>query len=78
MPRMKTLTVKVPARLSAKVARLAQKRGASQSEIVREALERMPERGRTSFAEATREFQGIVRGPGDLSTNPKYFEGFGK
>lgn len=31
-----------------------------------------------SFLEAAREFIGCVEGPGDLSTNPKYMEGYGK
>jgi hypothetical protein len=31
-----------------------------------------------SFLDAAREFIGCVEGPGDLSTNPKYMEGYGK
>ncbi|UIE36209.1 hypothetical protein [Leptodesmis sichuanensis] len=31
-----------------------------------------------SFLEAAGEFIGCVEGPGDLSTNPKYMEGYGQ
>lgn len=31
-----------------------------------------------SFLDAAREFIGCVEGPGDLSTNPNYMEGYGK
>lgn len=31
-----------------------------------------------SFFEAAREFIGCAEGPGDLSTNPKYMEGYGE
>lgn len=31
-----------------------------------------------SFLDAAREFIGCVEGPGDLSTNPRYMEGYGK
>jgi len=31
-----------------------------------------------SFLDAASEFVGSLEGPGDLSTNPEYMEGFGK
>ncbi|NJN49180.1 MAG: DUF2281 domain-containing protein [Alkalinema sp. RL_2_19] len=31
-----------------------------------------------SFLAAADEFIGCLEGPGDLSTNPQYFEGFGQ
>jgi hypothetical protein len=31
-----------------------------------------------SFLEAAGDLIGCLEGPGDLSTNPKYFEGFGQ
>lgn len=31
-----------------------------------------------SFLSAASEFAGALEGPGDLSTNPKYMEGFGE
>jgi hypothetical protein len=36
------------------------------------------EESKVSFLEAAREFIGSVEGPGDLSTNPKYMQGYGK
>ncbi len=36
------------------------------------------ENSELSFLEAAREFIGCVEGPGDLSTNPKYMEGYGQ
>lgn len=36
------------------------------------------EESKISFLDAAREFIGCVEGPGDLSTNPRYMEGYGK
>jgi len=38
----------------------------------------IPEQQSVSFLEAASEFIGCLEGPGDLSTNPKYMEGFGE
>ncbi len=75
----KTLSIKVPASLSARVVKLARSRKSTVSAVVREAIERYaPEEG-LSFAEAAREFIGSVDlGPGDLATNPKHLKGFGR
>jgi hypothetical protein len=78
VPRLKTMTIKVPALLSTKVARLAKKRGTSQSEIVRQALQAYAGDELPSFSESAADFCGVAKGPGDLSTNPRYFEDFGK
>jgi hypothetical protein len=37
-----------------------------------------PEKPQVSFLEAARDWIGCVEGPGDLSTNPKYMEGYGQ
>ena len=78
MARLKTMTIKIPATLSAKVARLAKKRGTSQSEIVRDALTAYESDGGPTFGEAAAEFIGAAEGPGDLSTNQKYLRAYGK
>ncbi|MFL5321593.1 MAG: CopG family transcriptional regulator [Myxococcaceae bacterium] len=78
MPRLKTMTIKLPLTLSAKVARLARKQRTSQSEIVREALAAYRGNERPSFTEAAAQFCGAARGPGDLTTNPRYFDDYGK
>lgn len=78
MPRLKTLTVKLPATLSTKVARLARKRGATQSEIVRDALQAYAGKERPSFSDSAADCCGKARGPADLSTNPRHLEDFGQ
>ncbi|GMU62163.1 MAG: CopG family transcriptional regulator [Myxococcales bacterium] len=76
---LKTLSIKVPSSLSARVSRLARARGSTVSAIVREALEQYAPSEGTSFATAARAYIGSVAGgPGDLSTNPKHLAGFGK
>ena len=80
---MKTFSLKLPPNLSAKLNRLAKKRGQSKSEVVREALEQFFNGERAaqrpmSALELAGDLVGCVQGPGDLSTNPKYMEGFGE
>lgn len=77
-PRLKTLSIKVPAALSARVVKLARSRKSTVSAVVREAIERYaPEEG-ASFADAAHEFIGSLdSGPGDLATNPRHLKGFG-
>ena len=63
--------------------RVAKQRGQSKSEVVRMALEQFLD-GRPvgkqtrSALELAGDLVGSVEGPGDLSTNPKYMEGFGE
>jgi hypothetical protein len=83
---MKTLSLKLPARLSARLERAAKKRGQSKSEIVRAALEQFlngapaaPSAARPmSVLDLAGDLVGCVEGPGDLTTNPKHMEGFGE
>jgi len=78
-PRLKTLSVKVPAELSARVSKLARARKSTVSAVVREAIEQYAPSGGLSFAAAARAYIGSVDGgPGDLATNPKHLRGFGK
>ena len=76
------VTVRLDRRLRQRLLQLARRSGKSESELVREALEAY------SAAHGLTESRydvarragviGIVRdAPADLSTNPKYFEGFG-
>lgn len=72
---MKTITVKLPEPLAAWLSRRARELGRSQSDLVREALQRASE-GTSGvschdlFADAC----GVVDGPRDLSTNPKHLD----
>jgi predicted DNA-binding protein len=76
---LKTLSIKVPAALSARVVKLAKRRKSTVSAVVREAIERYaPDEG-SSFADAAKAYIGCLdAGPGDLATNPKHLKGFGR
>lgn len=77
---MKTLSVKLPDPLTQWLERRSRKLNRTQSEIVREVLER--ERDGKARVESCRDLladlEGFFDGPKDLSTNPKHLEGFGK
>jgi predicted transcriptional regulator len=79
---MKTLSVKVPNTLDAKLALLAQQRGVSKSLVVREALEIFLKRnGRVragSALDLAKDLAGCLSGPGDLSFNTKHLKDFGR
>jgi predicted DNA-binding protein len=76
---LKTLSIKVPASLSARVVKLAKSRKSTVSAVVREAIELYAPHEGTSFADVAREFIGCLDGgPGDLSTNPKHMKGYGR
>jgi predicted DNA-binding protein len=76
---LKTLSIKVPAALSARVSKLAKARRSTVSAVVREALEQYAPREGVSFADAARAYIGSVDGgPGDLATNPRHLRGFGE
>jgi hypothetical protein len=78
---MRTISLKVPERLSAKLDRTARRRGESRSAVVRAALEQFLSDEQSippgSALEAFGPWIGCVEGPGDLATNPKYMQGFG-
>jgi metal-responsive CopG/Arc/MetJ family transcriptional regulator len=76
---MKTLSLKLPAGLSVKLDRTAKNSGLSKSEVVRAALEQFLQKEHPlSALELAGDLVGRVKGPGDLSTNPKYIKGFGE
>ena len=80
---MKTISLKLSTRLSAKLDRAAKQRGQSKSEVVRAALEQFfngPQAAARplSALELAGDLVGCAEGPADLSTNPKYMEGYGK
>jgi Arc/MetJ-type ribon-helix-helix transcriptional regulator len=82
---MKTISLKLPAGLHAKLDRAAKQRKQSKSDVVRTALEHFlngkpPAKSRRvlSALELAGDLVGCAEGPGDLSTNPKYMEGFGE
>ena len=80
---MKTMSLKLPAELHGQLERLSKQRGQSKSQVVRDALEQFFGNGRSadhavSALELAGDLVGSCSGPGDLSTNKKYMEGFGK
>jgi hypothetical protein len=79
------LTVRVNADLRRRLASTAKKHGKPQAQIVRDLLDarldRDPKRRRESAYDVMKRLGliGMIKdGPPDLSTNPKYFEGFGE
>lgn len=79
---MKNISLKVPDELANKLVATAQKKGLPKSVLIRQALEHhflgLKSVRKLSFFELGRDLCGAVRGPADLSTNPKYFGEFGK
>jgi hypothetical protein len=77
----KTISLKLPEALSAKLTRAAREQGQSKSAVARTALEasltEAPAPPAGSLLEAMGDAIGCVDGPSDLSTNPKYMDGFG-
>ncbi|HJT76895.1 MAG TPA: ribbon-helix-helix protein, CopG family [Gemmataceae bacterium] len=80
---MRTISLKLADDLFRRLERAARERGQSKSEVVRTALEQFLNGKGTaarplSALELAGDLVGCVEGPGDLSTNPKYMEGFGE
>ena len=85
---MKAISLRLPDRLHAQLEREAKRQGRSKSAVLREVVEQSLKshprgNGRRrqrplTFLEAAGDLIGCVEGPSDLSTNPKYMEGFGE
>ncbi len=79
---MTNLSLKLPEALDARLTMLARKRKQTKSAIVREAIEafvRAPQGKKgISCRDLAGDLIGCAEGPGDLSHNPKYMEGFGR
>lgn len=81
---MKTMTVKLPDELAVHLAKRAKRLGVSKSALMRESLERefsaewAVEEEPTAY-DLMKDGCGCVdSGIGDLATNPKHMEGFGR
>jgi hypothetical protein len=80
---MKTLSLRIPDDVAAALERQARETGQTKSDIARRALaarvkgEAAPD-GERTMLEKMGDLVGCVSGPGDLSTNPKHLEGFGR
>jgi Ribbon-helix-helix protein, copG family len=76
---MKTITVKLPDELATWLSQRARKLNRPQSDLVREALQRVSEgTGGVSCHDLFSDMCGVIDGPKDLSTNPKHLAGFGE
>jgi hypothetical protein len=76
---MRTVSVKLPPPLAARLTRQARELRRSKSALIRQALEQQrsqPSKG--TCLDLMEDICGSVRGPRDLSTNPKHLTGFGK
>ena len=79
---MKTVSVKLPNALDAKLGAIAQQRGRSRSAVIRDALEAFLKRNGPvkvgSALDLAKDLAGCLAGPGDLSFNKKYLKDFGR
>ncbi len=76
---MDSMTIKLPARLSARVVRLARERKVSRSELIRQAIEAYsPETGDTIVDRFGHLAGAGKRLPRDLSTDKRHLKGFGE
>jgi hypothetical protein len=79
---MKTLSIKLPEELDARLSATARRRGERRSAIVREALAaHLDITGNStgpSCLDLVADLAGCIKGPQDLSSNPEYMRGYGK
>ncbi len=78
---MTTITCKIPERLDEELEALARRNRVSKSAVVRQALEQQIRRTRKQSVpnafDKIKSLSGSLRGPADLSSNPRHLEGFG-
>lgn len=76
---MKILTLRIDDGLARWLSEEARHGGRTKSDIVREALLKQRNGKRPlSLHDRMKDLCGMISGPRDLSTNPKYLEGFGE
>jgi ribbon-helix-helix CopG family protein len=79
---MRSITVKLPEPLAARLRVTVRKRSSTQSAVVREALEAhlgpSSATGPGSGLDLVRDLVGSVSGPPDLSTNRRHLRGYGR
>ena len=76
---MKTLTLRIDPTLDQWLGAEAKRLGRTRSEIVREALtQKRDGKKPRSLHDRIKDVCGVIQGPRDLSTNPKYMEGLGE
>ena len=79
---MRTLSVKLPDALAARLKSLAERRGQGQSTLVRNAIEQLlggeSASQHESCRDLARDLEGSVAGPADLSHNPAHLREYGR
>jgi Arc/MetJ-type ribon-helix-helix transcriptional regulator len=79
---MRTITLKLPDGLAARVSAAVRRRSMSTSALVREALEdRLGAEKDTrpgSCLDLAHDLRGSLEGPADLSSNPAHLKGYGR
>jgi predicted transcriptional regulator len=79
---MRTITLKLPDGLAARVSATVRRRGVSTSVLVREALEDRlgGEKGKRSGSclDLAADLAGVLTGPRDLSSSAKRLKGYGR
>jgi hypothetical protein len=76
---VKTITVKLPETLASWLSRRARELGRPQSDLVRDALQRVSEGASgVTCHDLFADICGVIDGPKDLSTNPKHLAAFGE
>ena len=79
---MKTISVKLQEDVDARLTAVALRRGEPRSAVIREALktylDATGDAAAGSCLALVADLSGCVKGPGDLSYNPKHMRGYGK
>jgi hypothetical protein len=78
---MKTISLKLPDEVDARLASHAEARGTTKSQLTREALTSFLERqgaSQGSCLDRVRDLVGSATGPGDLASNKKHMRGYGR
>ena len=75
---MKTVSFKLPEEVNKALTDLARLRKSSRSALVREALAAFEIGRERSVTAAAGRLVGSLEGPGDLSSNPRHMDGYGK
>ncbi len=79
---MKSISLKIPDELDAKISHACNERGAAKSDVIRDALEAyfagQMNGTRTTCVDLAGNLVGSVSGPTDLATNPKHMRGYGR
>ena len=79
---MRTITLKLPDGLAARVSAAVRRRGVSTSALVREALEYRLAREKRDRAgsclDLAGDLAGVVEGPADLSSSGRHRKGYGR